>query len=101
MNGQNPSDWPQAWQRMPQDRRDTITRILRHYGALIPSYRPDDPVPDPEAFNAIAEWQNLENEILTAHVDWLARTKALFERRGWPWTTAELLARSHVREVGE
>lgn len=43
-------------------------------------------------------WKQLESDILEAHGDWLARTKAKFERHGWPWTTAELARRSQLWE---
>lgn len=97
----DPAAWPAVWARLTDEQRDSIARIVTRYGGFIPGHRPAAAVPSWEAFAAATEWQRLENEVLDAHAGWLAKTKALFERRGWPWTTAELLARSHVREVGE
>lgn len=96
-----PADWPQGWHRYSQDQRDALERILHHYGALLPGYDPDADAPAWQSLVAALEWQRIEIDVLDAHAGWLARTKALFERNGWPWTTAELLARADMRESGE
>jgi hypothetical protein len=93
--------WPAAWARMPQHRRDAITRIIGKYAGLMEPRYTTTPAPTYETFLEVTRWQALETEILERHCEWLTRTKALFERRGWPWTTRELAARSHIREVGE
>lgn len=100
---QDPADWPAAWARFGQDQRDTVTRIIGKYADFLAScYRTTaTPAPSWETFLEVARWQELEADILEGHAAWLSKTKALFERRGWPWTTGELAARSHIREVGE
>lgn len=93
-------DWREGWQDMPQERRDRVAELLNRHADLIPGWQ-DGAIPTPEQLATLSAWQGLAAEVLTAYSDWLARTKALFERRGWPWTTAELPARSYIREVGE
>lgn len=99
----DPADWPAVWARMSQDHRDAVTRIIGKYADfLAPSYRTTTtPTPSWETFLEVGRWQEFEADILDQHAAWLSRTKAMFERRGWPWTTGELMARAHVREVGE
>lgn len=103
MSVTDPADWPAVWARLDQAQRDGVTRIIRKYADLLaPCYRTTStPEPSWETFTEAMHWQSLEVDILEQHSAWLSRTKALFERRGWPWTTGELLARAHVREVGE
>ena len=93
------AEWQAVWARMPQDQRDTIAAVMEKFASLT-GKTPTTP-PTAEAMNEALQWQNLEIAILDAHAAWLARMKAMFKRRGWPWTHAELLARAHLREVGE
>lgn len=93
-------DWNDGWRSMPQASRDRITELLNKHADLIPDWR-DGGIPTPEQMAALGAWQDLAADVLTGHTAWLERTKALFDRRGWPWTPAGLLARSHLREVGE
>ncbi|WP_370501193.1 hypothetical protein NWT09_14100 [Mycolicibacterium sp. jd] len=58
--------------------------------------RNDDP--DLETLIELTYWQQLENDVLDAHITWLTRTKARFEAQGIPWTTGELMRRAHVWE---
>jgi hypothetical protein len=44
-------------------------------------------------------WQQLEINVLESHADWLARTKARFERRGIKWTVENLNRLSRLGEV--
>jgi hypothetical protein len=47
----------------------------------------------------LLEWQRLEIDVLEAHGEWLARTKAKFEGRGIEWTTGNLNRYSWLWEV--
>ncbi|MDQ1250373.1 MAG: hypothetical protein QG597_4752 [Actinomycetota bacterium] len=95
-NADDPTAW---WGRLTPEQRDTITAVIAKYVNLtgVAVTMP----PSWEAMNEALQWQSLEIDILEGHAAWLSKTKALFERRGWPWTTGELAARSHIREVGE
>lgn len=103
MNGINPDDWPQVWANLSTDNRALVTRLIAKYADFLPSwYRTTfEPHPCWDAFMAAMTWQGIEADVLETHTGWLRRTKAMFERNGWPWTTGELLARAHVREAGE
>ena len=54
---------------------------------------------DVSVLRAVLAWQALEVDILEAHADWLARTKAKLERRGVEWTTGNLARYSRLWEL--
>lgn len=97
------ADWAAAWEGLTPDKRAVLTRLIDRYGDFLAAgYRTTTtPAPAWETLLEVNHWQALEVELLEAHSAWLVRTKEMFDRRGWPWTTAELAARSHLREVGE
>lgn len=97
MTETNPAEW---WERLTADQRDTLTRLLATYSAFVPNYQPGT-VPTLDELATVLAWQRLEIDVLDGYTAWLTRTKALFARRGWPWTSGELMARAHIREVGE
>ncbi|STZ43189.1 hypothetical protein [Mycolicibacterium gilvum] len=84
-------DW---WMGLSQQERDHLNDIAQQtpLGLLVYPYW------DAKAAAEILAWLQLENDILQAHGDWLSRTKARFERNGWPWTTGELMRRAHLWE---
>lgn len=84
----------QWWDHLAPEDQDMLDRIARKSIIDGLEHMPRDY----ETMLEILEWQRLEVDILEAHTFWLTRTKAMFERNGWPWTTDELLRRSHVWE---
>ncbi len=98
-----PADWPDFWANLSPEYRALVTRLIGKYADLMPSWfrTTTEPRPCWETFCEAMTWQDIECDVLDVHAAWLARTRAMFERRGWPWTTTELAARAHVREVGE
>ena len=103
MNTPDPANWPAIWAGMAQEQRDEIARSIARYAGFLPpgDHTASTTAPTLETLTAALHWQAVEKDVLQEHAAWLARTKAMFDRRGWPWTTGELAARSHVREVGE
>lgn len=82
------------WDHLPPEDQERLDRIARE--SII-----DGLQRMPRDYTAMLEilaWQQLEVDVLEAHTDWLARTKARFERNGWPWTVEELARRSHLWE---
>jgi hypothetical protein len=76
------SDWFDA---LPPEKRAELDRIAQESILELPKMPRDL-----SCFQEILAWQQLENDVLTAHADWLARTKARFERLGIPWTVENL-----------
>ncbi|MEH3141175.1 MAG: hypothetical protein PGN37_13540 [Mycobacterium kyogaense] len=88
----NPNrDW---WESLPAERRDSLNRIAQGSILALDAY----PWSNVELMAELNAWQELETDVLTAHIDWLTRTKHRFESRGIPWTTDQLLRRAHVWE---
>lgn len=84
-------DW---WMSLSQQERDHLNDIAQKVPLDLLVY----PYWDVQAAAEVVAWLQLENDVLEAHGDWLSRTKARFERHGWPWTTGELMRRAHVWE---
>lgn len=86
---------------LPADTAEQLRSIARRYIGFIPGITADGIIPNAETALAVLEFQRFESDIQDAHIAWLRRTRARFERNGWPWTPAELARRSRLREVGE
>jgi hypothetical protein len=83
-------DW---WASLTPERQEALNEIARESILQLDCY--------PMIYEVAAElleWQQLELEVLDAHADWLARTKAKFERRGLEWTTENLNRYSRLWE---
>jgi hypothetical protein len=79
-------DW---FDQLPAEEQDRLDALAQNSILQLATYPRDY-----ELVVQLLEWAKLENEILEAHGAWLSRTRALYEKRGWPWTTEELRRRS-------
>jgi hypothetical protein len=76
------NDW---FEGLPPEQRESFDRMAQHSILQLPRCPRDLPI-----IQELIAWSQLENEVLEAHADWLARTKARFESRGVPWTVENL-----------
>jgi hypothetical protein len=77
----------------PED-RDRLDTAARRCPLSLPKMPMDRLI-----LQEVLAWQRLEIDVLDAHADWLARTKAKFERRGVEWTTDNLNRYSRLWEL--
>ncbi len=96
-----PMNWTRYWATRTESEREPLREIGRRYLGMVAGLDDDGSILLESAIHEIAAWQELENDILRDHCDWLSRTRAKYQRRGWPWTTEELARRSRLWEVGE
>ncbi len=96
-----PMNWSRYWAGLTEDEKEALRETGRKYVGMVDGLDDDGSILTEPAMREILEWQALEIDILRDHGDWLARTKAKYERNGWPWTTEELARRSRLWEVGE
>lgn len=93
------TSWPEFWSELPEPQRAKLRSIaMKYHDFVTHPLGNDGSILSAESCMEVVAWQTLDAEVIEAHSDWLARTKAKFERRGWPWTTAELARRSQFGE---
>jgi len=83
-------NWTVYWARLDEDNKDQLRKVGLRYLGMIHGIDDDGSILTDEAIAEITEYQNLENDILTAHAEWQSRTKTMFERLGIDWTTDNL-----------
>jgi hypothetical protein len=82
------------WDKLPDEERERLDAIAQSSIMQLAAYPRDKGL-----VQQLLAWKVLENEVLKAHSDWLARTKARFERRGIEWTVENLNRWSRLWEV--
>lgn len=91
--------WTRYWATRTEDERARMRAFGYRFRGIVAGIDDDGSILLESAMRELPLWQELEIEVLRAHTDWLSRTKAKFERNGWPWTTGELERRSRLWEV--
>lgn len=83
------------WWELSQEQRDRMDAMARKSILKLDGY----PYSSAEVAAELLSWMTLAAEVAEMHVEWLTRTKRKFERRGVPWTTANLKRHSRLWEV--
>ncbi|WP_156296382.1 hypothetical protein [Mycobacterium paragordonae] len=85
------TDEADYWAALPDEMRTKLSEIAWRYLRM-------RVVPDRETALELLAWQQLENEVLEAHNQWLEKVKTRIERSGLEWTRENLLRYCRLRE---
>ncbi|CAN5303238.1 hypothetical protein BH11ACT6_BH11ACT6_53390 [soil metagenome] len=91
-------NWTTYWVRMPEEEKMVFREMGARYLGFVDGIDDDGSILTYEAMYEIRELQLVETEVLEAHADWIARTKAKFETLGVEWTTENLNRYSRLWE---
>lgn len=95
------NSWQMYWGTLDDESRESFKRSVARWHGMIAGVGADGTCESVDVVAEIRQWTGLENDVLTAYADWLARARRAFEGRGIPWTTGELARRPELWEVDE